>query len=376
VKRDGTLWAMGYNAYGQLGLGDTTDRDTPTLVTSDVVAVAAGAFHSVFVKRDGTLWAMGWDKYGQLGSGSGYNYRDTPTQVSGVTDVVAVAAGEFQTLFVKRDGTLWAMGSGYAGELGLGDDEKEALTPTLVTSDVVAVAASSPGELDESPLYSYSHSLFVKRDGTLWGMGHNGAGQLGGGGKSIYTPTLVTSDDVVAVAAGIDRSLFVKRDGTLWAMGWNKYGQLGLGDTTNRDTPTQVYFRDAATPLIVATLAKTSSAYHSLVIAKAPPLEVTPPVDQDQAVAFYDDQTGILTISEVRVGDKAYRVELINLGDFEFELTDVQEISASEVSPAYYDVQTQLVNIPNVFAFDTYYQVQLKDEGDNLFNLVSYVVNE
>jgi hypothetical protein len=105
-------------------------------------------------------------------------------------------------------------------------------------------------------------------------------------------------------------------------------------------------------------------------------LEVTPPVDQDQAVAFYDDQTGILTISEVRVGDKAYRVELINLGDFEFELTDVQEISASEVSPAYYDVQTQLVNIPNVFAFDTYYQVQLKDEGDNLFNLVSYVVNE
>ena len=105
-------------------------------------------------------------------------------------------------------------------------------------------------------------------------------------------------------------------------------------------------------------------------------LEVTPPVDQDQAVAFYDDQTGILTISEVRVGDKAYRVESINLGDFEFELTDVQEISASEVSPAYYDVQTQLVNIPNVFAFDTYYQVQLKDEGDNLFNLVSYVVNE
>ena len=83
---------MGRNDYGQLGLGDTTDRKTPTQVTSDVVAVAAGRYHSLFVKRDGTLWAMGNNSFGQLGLGDTTD-RDTPTQVPNVNDVVAVAAG-------------------------------------------------------------------------------------------------------------------------------------------------------------------------------------------------------------------------------------------------------------------------------------------
>ena len=242
VKRDGTLWAMGYNEYGQLGLGDTKNTDTPTQVTSvnDVVAVAAGGEHSLFVQRDGTLWAMGYNEYGQLGLGDTTN-RNTPRQVT--SDVVAVAAGSRHSLFVKRDGTLWAMGFNGFGMLGLGDQRTvslggdsgaDRLTPTQVTSDVVAVAASGV------------HSLFVKRDGTLWGMGYNGEGQLGlEGPEDRVTPTQVTSD-VVAVAAGgfyADEddsegahSLFVKRDGTLWAMGYNYYGQLGLGDTTKKDS--------------------------------------------------------------------------------------------------------------------------------------------
>ena len=235
VKRDGTLWAMGRNDYGQLGLGDTTDRKTPTQVTSDVVAVAAGRSHSLFVKRDGTLWVMGKNYYGQLGLGDTTD-RDTPTQVPNGNDVVAVAAGYDQSLLVKRDGTLWAMGYNRRGQLGLGDKTNRD-TPTQVTSDVVAVAAGR------------YHSLIVKRDGTLWATGYNDSGQLGLGDSGFFkdrdTPTQVTSD-VVAVAAGSYHSLFVKRDGTLWAMGDNAEGQLGLGDTTNRDTPTQVYFRDAA----------------------------------------------------------------------------------------------------------------------------------
>ena len=68
---------MGYNKRGQLGLGDKTDRDTPTQVTNgnDVVAVAAGCYHSLFVKRDGTLWAMGYNDSGQLGLGDSGIFR-------------------------------------------------------------------------------------------------------------------------------------------------------------------------------------------------------------------------------------------------------------------------------------------------------------
>ena len=99
---------------------------------NDVVAVAAGSSHSLFVKRDGTLWAMGYNKRGQLGLGD-KTERDTPTQVTNGNDVVAVAAGSDHSLFVKRDGTLWAMGYNESGQLGLGDSRIED-TPTQVTS--------------------------------------------------------------------------------------------------------------------------------------------------------------------------------------------------------------------------------------------------
>jgi alpha-tubulin suppressor-like RCC1 family protein len=60
TKTDGSLWAVGRNAYGQLGDGTTTDRnESVKIVNSDVIAVAGGQSHSLFIKSDGSLWAMG-----------------------------------------------------------------------------------------------------------------------------------------------------------------------------------------------------------------------------------------------------------------------------------------------------------------------------
>ncbi len=74
------LWGMGDNAYGQLGLGDTTDRFSPTLISSDKVwAVAAGAGHSMFW-QNGTVYTMGYNNRGQLGDGS-YVDRQTPVAI-------------------------------------------------------------------------------------------------------------------------------------------------------------------------------------------------------------------------------------------------------------------------------------------------------
>ena len=69
---------MGYNIYGQLGNGTTSGLNpnpTPVNVASNVVAVAAGDDHSLFVKTDGTLWAMGYNNYGQLGNGTTINTK-------------------------------------------------------------------------------------------------------------------------------------------------------------------------------------------------------------------------------------------------------------------------------------------------------------
>jgi alpha-tubulin suppressor-like RCC1 family protein len=101
VKTDGTLWAMGYNNYGQLGDGTTTNRSTPAQVATGVAQVAAGSSHTLFVKTDGTLEATGSNGSGQLGDGTTTN-RSTPVQVAtGVAQVAdQVAAGSSHSVWV------------------------------------------------------------------------------------------------------------------------------------------------------------------------------------------------------------------------------------------------------------------------------------
>ena len=75
VNPDGSLWATGYNGYGQLGDGSTTSRNTFEQVLTGVQAVAAGDFHTMAVKQDGSLWATGRNYYGQLGDGSNTDWN-------------------------------------------------------------------------------------------------------------------------------------------------------------------------------------------------------------------------------------------------------------------------------------------------------------
>ena len=225
LKSDGTLWAMGRYTSGQSGDGATTDRSIPVQIATSVIAVAAGAYHSLFVKSDGTLWAVGDNSYNQLGVGDDtYGaFRNAPVQVA--TGAIAVAAGYDHSLFLKSDGTLWAMGSNWYGQLGDGTAMNTGQsTPKQVAIGVITVAAGC------------CNSLFVKNDRTLWGMGANFDGELGDG-YSRSTPAQITSD-VITVAAGFAHTLFVKSDGNLWGMGRNDSGQLGDGgNRTYQMTP-------------------------------------------------------------------------------------------------------------------------------------------
>jgi alpha-tubulin suppressor-like RCC1 family protein len=258
VKSDGTLWAMGTNSYGQLGLGDLTDRSNPTQVpnVSDVVAVAVGGRHALFLKSDGTVWAMGHNK-GELGLGYTGEPIATPTRVPGVRDVVSIAAGGTIigdgtyrggiSFFVKRDGSLWAVGNGEYGVLGLGDTNGRT-SPTRVpfVSDVVSI---STGNAD---------TVVLQRDGTLRGAGYNNSGQLGLGDKDPRLTFTQVPDVSNVIAANMNSYIisdagnvrgretvhFVTSDGTVYGMGYNSSGVLGVvyfvDDLDNLSTPTRI----------------------------------------------------------------------------------------------------------------------------------------
>jgi hypothetical protein len=90
-----------------------------------------------------------------------------------------------------------------------------------------------------------NHSLFIKTDGSLWGMGLNSNGQLGNGTNSkVTTPQKMvdanSTNPIVEVSTGATHTLFIRKDGSLWGMGGNNRGQLGDGNLTDRNTPVRI----------------------------------------------------------------------------------------------------------------------------------------
>src|SRR3712207_1346656 len=94
----GTPWTWGANPYGQLGDGTTTAHVTARPISrSDVTDIAGGRGHVIALLSAGTVVAWGENANGQLGIGTSGN-RSTPTAVTGLSSVIAVAAGHYHSL--------------------------------------------------------------------------------------------------------------------------------------------------------------------------------------------------------------------------------------------------------------------------------------
>jgi alpha-tubulin suppressor-like RCC1 family protein len=223
IKMGGTFWSWGRNDYGQLGLGYSSPFfsgiNTPTQVGtgSEWSKITGGDYHSLALDANGTLWAWGSNPSGQLGLGDTIN-RNTPTQIGTDTNWFAISAKTSYNLALKTNLTMWVWGDGIKTPTQIGSD-----------SDWIVVATGD------------NNSAALKENNTLWLWGFNNYGQLGMG-DNIYrgTPAQIgTTSDWSIFTTGA-HTLSLKTAGTLWAWGCNGYGQLGLGDVTNRNTPTQI----------------------------------------------------------------------------------------------------------------------------------------
>ena len=285
VRQDGTLWAWGSNRNGQLGLGTTTTQTTPQQVgtTTTWVSVSTGYLHTLAVRQDGSLWAWGYNRYGQLGTGPTNADQLTPARVGTANTWASISAGYYHSAALYRDGSLWAWGANFLGQVGAGPGAPQ-LMPAQITStptwrtvaagfykaigirtdgSLWAWGGNSSGNLGtgdqldrdvptpvggaatwQNVTIANSVTLAVRQDGTLWAWGDNQNGQLGTGAALTYLTTtsvqVGTASNWQSVLAGPKHVLALRQDGTLWAWGSNESGQLGNGTTTPQISPIQV----------------------------------------------------------------------------------------------------------------------------------------
>jgi alpha-tubulin suppressor-like RCC1 family protein len=183
---EGTVKAWGSNESGQLGVNTTAGHRNRAFAVKasrgielrGAVAVAAGEEHSLALLSNGSVMAWGRNDKGQLGNGTmsgpeacqfGACAR-TAVAVTGLSEVVAIAAAGNSSLALRKDGTVVAWGENTWGQLGNGSTANSAV-PAAVSNlkGVVAIAAGA------------EHSLAVLEGGTVVAWGNNGEGQLGTG---------------------------------------------------------------------------------------------------------------------------------------------------------------------------------------------------
>ncbi|MDP1746079.1 MAG: regulator, partial [Bacteroidota bacterium] len=115
ICNNNSMMSWGDNLGGQLGIGlySSIGKKSPVPINSltGITAIAAGEYNCIALKNNGTVWTWGRNNFGQLGNGTNASYiSGVPIQISGLTDVTAIAAGQYHCIALKNNGTVWAWG--------------------------------------------------------------------------------------------------------------------------------------------------------------------------------------------------------------------------------------------------------------------------
>jgi alpha-tubulin suppressor-like RCC1 family protein len=299
IDINGTVSGTGDNGSGQLGIGVrggtyTTFTSNATPVTAS--QIACGEYHTMIIDTNNTVWGTGYNQTGELGIG---NFNDTNVFTSNATPVTAsqIAGGGLHTMIIDTNGTVSGTGVSAFGALGISDRAtQQTFTSTSVTASQIACG--------------YQHTIIMNTNGLVAVTGRNWDGELGLGDnatRQTFTPAAVTASQI---ACGSNYTMIIDRNGKVSGTGKNDNGQLGLGDTTDRN----VFTSTSVTASQIA-----CCPYHTLITGTDGTVSGTGYNDSGQlGIGNTSSQT---TFASSNKGDRQTSTRInktdIHLGDYE-----------------------------------------------------------
>ena len=186
------------------------------------MTACCGEYHTITLSNDGTLYSFGFNRDGQLGLG---HFRDVslPTPIPNLPKINQVSCSWNFTVCVDEEGFLWSFGKNNSGQLGTGNTTKFNVPQKIL--DIPPVLSVSCG---------YGYTLIITNDDHLWSCGNNEFGQLCNENEKSQLILQKTSfSSISKISAGCDHSLFQNNKGEIFSCGHNRHGQCGLGHFNN-----------------------------------------------------------------------------------------------------------------------------------------------
>jgi len=242
LTEKGDVYCWGENIFGQLGTGNFVNSLSPKLVLGghNFSSISAGFCHICALNTTGSAFCWGYNGegsceygeigYGGLGIGNTTN-MNTPQLVLGDNNFSLVSLGYSYNCALNTTGSAYCWGDNYYGGLGIGNTT-DMYTPQLVLG----------GHNFSSISAGFSHNCALNTTGSAFCWGDNQYGGLGiGNVTTMYTPQLVSGGhNFTKIVTGYKATCAINTTGGTYCWGYNGYGELGIGNTTNMPNPQRV----------------------------------------------------------------------------------------------------------------------------------------
>ena len=241
------IYGWGDNESGQLGLGDTTNRNFPhKLPIKNVKSVSCGWRHTIILTHNGKVFACGQNCHGQLGLGNYTNqYFLQKISICGVSNILLISCGYYHTIALTSDG-IYSWGDNNHGQLGLDVQSTWMESHKICMPRKINLLCSSIIPQIIAIAGGVRHTMMLTDRGELFVCGSNDLGQLGigkGNGTLWEFQKLNLNEHILSVNCGSSHVIVTTKSGKYYGWGFNTVGQLGLGDGKNRYIPTEIVIR-------------------------------------------------------------------------------------------------------------------------------------